>query len=521
MPYIRTQKQKGQQIVSFEKISVPTAKASYEYMATDERVTSFRSVYSDIKGIEVPDFIMEPWAWFITTSTNRKREQALRKYGTRGQKSRYQGGGTGLPIREDKYQPVLDNGHAFELTRIEGRTNRLGSNNYLSTYGNLCKANVFCATGAVVAPFARSRMPFSFWGTDTSTGFRALTHQTSQLDVGYWSQKAIATLAPNKPSVDLTAFLGELLEGISIPFLLLFKDQLKVIRQKERRDRAASKGYVAKPAKGDRTTTKQLTEKGQAIAGEYVGVNFALLPLISDIMAIVETLEKAQLKVDQYMRDSHRGVRRSMVLSKTRKVESFDGTELSDKGRITADGAVYPFRIGSGSYSDQSVQVSNLKSRLVMVKEEKIWFSGSFTYYAQQSTSDMKKVFDEHMKKKNLLFGEGLTSEALWQLAPWSWLTDWFFDLQSSISAHRRMSDDSLVLNYGYLMCETVYRATQESWFDVPPGSNLRFNSVSSTVSSVRKERHRANPYGFGIKTPGGLNARQGAILTAIGITRL
>jgi len=242
--------------------------------------------------------------------------------------------------------------------------------------------------------------------------------------------------------------------------------------------------------------------------------------LISDIQAVIDSLLGASDILLQYEKDSHKGVRRRFVFKDEKKVEYFDSAALSSQGRVSSTQALMPSGIKTGSSAD-SPYLPSVSSSIFMTSTRKIWFSGSFTYYLPQ-LAGLANNIDLYRKQSARIFGEGLTVEDIWQLAPWTWLLDWFFDVKSTISAHQRMQDDNLVMNYGYIMSETILSATQVTKVTRDPRLPAGVpNIVSSSVTNVRKERLRANPYGFGLKSPAGLNSRQGAILTALGLSRL
>jgi hypothetical protein len=150
--------------------------------------------------------------------------------------------------------------------------------------------------------------------------------------------------------------------------------------------------------------------------------------------------------------------------------------------------------------------------------QQEIWFKGAFMYFANHSDTVSGK-FEEFGRKANLVLGQNLTPETLWELAPWSWLVDWVLNVGDAMSNYTRFQNNNLVLRYGYLMRKT----TAINTFTV---SGLRFKAgnkdpgpVSRSFVEVTKERYKATPFGFGLD-PGTFSSEQWAILAALGLSK-
>jgi hypothetical protein len=117
-----------------------------------------------------------------------------------------------------------------------------------------------------------------------------------------------------------------------------------------------------------------------------------------------------------------------------------------------------------------------------------------------------------------------LTPADLWQLAPWSWLVDWFVDIGGLISTWQTATTNKILSTYAYAMRHEV-RTT--SFFV----TNLRAEATGYTYSgpkalfgqyvTTRKRRLRANPFGFIPNPQSALNGGQLAILGALGLTNV
>jgi len=125
---------------------------------------------------------------------------------------------------------------------------------------------------------------------------------------------------------------------------------------------------------------------------------------------------------------------------------------------------------------------------------------------------------DDLYKKANHLLGLDLTAEVLWNLAPWSWLSDWVANTGDNISNASAFQQDGLVLRYGYLMVhrETYQTRRMDAVYDVRGNALLPGSIVLTTTS---KTREPATPYGFGIDTSS-FTGHQWGILGALGMTK-
>jgi hypothetical protein len=109
--------------------------------------------------------------------------------------------------------------------------------------------------------------------------------------------------------------------------------------------------------------------------------------------------------------------------------------------------------------------------------------------------------------------GIRLDLELLWELAPWTWLSDWFVNIGDILSLNAAISTNDQVLQYAYLMHETQvsykYSHSGVILAEKPTGP------ISSLITQRKQERVRATPYGFGVNL-NGLSPEQIAILAAL-----
>jgi hypothetical protein len=297
--------------------------------------------------------------------------------------------------------------------------------------------------------------------------------------LGYYGPAAIKRSAPTSPHVSLSTALAELKrEGLpSLPGINLLKDRVAHFRE---------------------------------LGGEYLNLEFGWKPIASDVQATIESIRKAGSLLEQFQRDSGRIVRRRHDFPVIRTTEIRAQPAL---GRLyTPPGwSSTAFR---NLFVDSSVTGTLYEST---VSETRTWFSGAFTYFIQKD-NDVLNQFRWFEAKVNHLFGTRITPDVLWNLAPWSWLSDWYVNIGDNIANASALANDGLVMKYGYLMQETT--STHSC---LVTGPRLKTGEGSggflTTFVTQRKQRKKATPYGFG-SNPASFTGRQWAILSALGFAR-
>jgi len=241
--------------------------------------------------------------------------------------------------------------------------------------------------------------------------------------------------------------------------------------------------------------------------GEYLNQVFAWSPLVADVLKICKAIVRTNDILQQYVRDSGRHVRRS-----------FDYPLV--KGNIQSlvfenSGLTYPIFDRRTSWYKQP---EDSKGTLLLHTEytERYWFRGAWMYFADEGNTFASKMA-QWAQLADKLLGIKLDLETLWEIAPWSWLSDWFVNIGDVIGVNNALANDNLVLLYGYLMREKhiVRRATLEGIkFSLATPGPIRHE-----IHRVSKERIRSTPYGFGVSASS-LTEGQWSILGALGLTK-
>jgi hypothetical protein len=308
-------------------------------------------------------------------------------------------------------------------------------------------------------------------GTNFHSLFTAVPAVTDQT-LDSWGTTAISSVIPTKSDVDLAVTAAELVGG-GLPKMIgsgLLKSQLKDFRK---------------------------------LGDEYLNLEFGIKPLISDIQGTAKSIVESAERIKQLERDSGRLVRRKFTFPL--REETFRSTQTG----------TYPPG-WSNTYLWNDYRANTLETTTTY--RTKRWFSGAFTYYLNIGERQRSQLYAA-ADNARLLLGVKLDAEVLWNLAPWSWLADWFGNVGDIATNLSYFSRDGLVMPYGYIMAESsverTSRFTKLTWRDP---------AAPKTITDVqrfhRKQRRQANPFGFGL-TDMVLDTRQTSILAALGITRV
>ena len=246
-------------------------------------------------------------------------------------------------------------------------------------------------------------------------------------------------------------------------------------------------------------------------ADEYLNWQFGWAPIIGDLQDTLGAVVNSHELISQYERDSGRIVRRSCEFPE----------EILFNQTWTKNVDLYnpPSAPSSDWQSIFGLDASFNRGRVRMTQSDrltrKVWFSGAYSYFLQQ---DRSAGVVEYVKKAKHLLGLEITPEVIYDLAPWTWLADWNFVIGDNIANATALGQDGLVIRWGYLMCQSTYTreitmvgAYSSSGSPLPP--------IRMMLSSIRKQRIRATPFGFGLN-PTSFTGRQWSILAALGLTK-
>lgn len=294
---------------------------------------------------------------------------------------------------------------------------------------------------------------------------------SSNLELNKAGTNAIAACKPTNPIVDLSTALGEI-RNDGLPHL---------VGAQTWRDRALG---------------------ARQAGSEYLNVVFGWKPLISDIKDFSSGVSNFDAVISQYERDAGKHVRRRFNFPVRRESSS----------------RIYQEEQRAFMQPFNSCFLDGPRGRIILSEkfEQRRWFSGAFTYHLPRGY-DSRNAVSRYALIAKKVFGLNLTPETLWNIAPWSWATDWFANTGDIISNTVSYAQDGLVLHYGYIMEHTIVSHTY-SW-DGPTGLGGGATPSPITLVTETKLRRRANPFGFGVEWSG-LSPLQLSIAAALGLSR-
>jgi hypothetical protein len=244
-------------------------------------------------------------------------------------------------------------------------------------------------------------------------------------------------------------------------------------------------------------------------ADDFLNYQFGWKPLLSDMQRLVESTRERNSILQQLARDSGRVVRRHRALPPivtTEVIPTTGGTVVKPGSSQVPPSVSSAFGSVTGGPGTCSVSTT-----------DETWFDGAFQYHLPMGDSLISK-WARYSADAEQLYGLSLNADSLWNLAPWSWLVDWFSNTGDVISNFTRLAQYGTVMRYGYV-CRRITKTY--SFRGALVGATRESGPATYSVdySYVHTYRRKANPYGFGV-TWDSLSKTQLGILAALGMTR-
>lgn len=274
-------------------------------------------------------------------------------------------------------------------------------------------------------------------------------------------------MAPTSEMFDAGQFLGELREGLPSIVPSLLKGKIAFFKD---------------------------------LGSDYLNVEFGWKPFLNDLQNAWKALQSAQQSISRPFGPVHRYREVETPLSTT-QTDGLSSISVSGNpfGSSITDAEIkryYPTFNTAGGW-----EVFN-RSTTTFV-EQKNWFEANFFLLPKLGYDP-----SSFMSRLDSLVNTRITPSLLWELAPWSWLVDWGLKIGDALDTAERLADDRVHAQYAYGMSHTKVR------------QHHTISSFSAAAMYERKERVRANPYGFKVGGYAGLNTWQQSILLALGLTK-
>lgn len=244
----------------------------------------------------------------------------------------------------------------------------------------------------------------------------------------------------------------------------------------------------------------------------YLNYQFGWKPFLSDLQSFLSNGKKIARRMDYIRRNNGKWVKRGGTVS-----QSEDVSISTIPNKILPVFVTYfylPYSTGP-TLCQQSVKVGS-----------HVWFEAMMKYYIPNLNSDSgEDLWNSPLLRK--MWGLELTPSLVWELLPWSWLVDWFWDVGDFYANLSNDMYDNCVAKYAYVMAQRSIdiqyqqeQVIQTSDYYNGPKHDHTIN-LDVTYSSTSKERAQASPFGFGLLPDwSNLSGRQLAILSALCVTR-
>jgi hypothetical protein len=259
-----------------------------------------------------------------------------------------------------------------------------------------------------------------------------------------------------------------------------------------------------------KSTLKRQTRRAADAGSDYLNVQFGWIPLLSDVRKIATALAVATAAITGDNASTHR--RRH----KPEKDETISGTSSSLAFYLR-----HASPITGGGTSDSFTSMSSLVSSsnwFVQRHEIDYYFEAEFIRLPEG-----QKDYSSYLTRLDELMRWDITPMDLWQLAPWSWLVDWFFDIGGQLDAWNSATSNRILSLYAYGMRDE--RLTTTSIVsNITPLSGVTYTGPTTCFTQIvtrRRQRIKANPFGYTLNPLSSLSAGQMAILGALGLTKV
>jgi len=275
---------------------------------------------------------------------------------------------------------------------------------------------------------------------------------TSVEDWDYWFTKALANMNPNKPEVDVPLFLAELKD---------FPRMLHNLGRWLKLSSGKSKAYKAKIFDEFRHSV-QSEDRLNIIPDTFLSYSFGWAPLISDLLKLSDVHEKWEQRI--------------------RELKKMKGGNRIKRTLHSEDLTDYE----TSSYFIWLFSTAHTNLEYTKSRESKVWFTAYPTLL-----SDVPQQSDTSSMIKNLYGIGNASASTLWNILPWSWMIDYFYNVGDVLQASGGL------LDWEYdKVCVMSYQKetyTYKNW-GLPPGIEIGNKPMAVATSKRRRVRNHPTP---------------------------
>jgi hypothetical protein len=378
-----------------------------------------------------------------------------------------------IQLQEFKKQTLIDSGR-FDVSAFRTDSGHAWEN---EKWIYKVPLHNFSVASPVGLTHYRNVMPG--WGSSAPFPHAFETHPSG---LESWAATQYGRMAPSVSEFSLSSFLGELREGLP----------------------RAGTAFLSSKVKNYK-----------ALGDDYLNVEFGWKPFLDDLQQLALKLLEASYGLFRPFGATHRS-RGAIILDDTLRLDALGTAFAVEVGAFQK--ALPSYQVPDG----QSVTTTvGLRADAYVTRRRKQTRSieGEFVYIPKAGFDPSK-----YIDRLETLISTEITPSVLWQLAPWSWLVDWFQEIGDAVASMEAAMNNRILSTYLYAM-ETTEVSVASSLIGIRPRfAGYTYYGVGSYKQELvytHKRRIRANPFGFTGSQSTHLTGEQGAILGALGLTRL
>jgi hypothetical protein len=251
--------------------------------------------------------------------------------------------------------------------------------------------------------------------------------------------------------------------------------------------------------------------------GAFLNYEFGIIPTIRDIQTAAEAVVKSDGILRDFAKHATEIVHRSRTL--TLDTDFYEGSTTLIGGHQTV--VVNGVQIKAdcaGKYSSGGV---GLKVRTTLDRKRVLRAFADFEFYIGDPSGFLGRI-DSYLDKAQKLLGSGASASTIWELTPWTWMSDWFFDIGGLLSYQQDVADNGLVARRSGFLIEDTYHSlghfSSSDWHSWYPEMCI-ITSTQPAVSITKKQwRWPGSPYSMSVNWD--LDNFQWAIIEALGLSR-
>ena len=336
---------------------------------------------------------------------------------------------------------------------------------------------------------------------------------------------------PNANSFALARSLGELRDAGLIARGLNLKGLNPALKEKILVQMALANVNVGgtkglQPA--DFKTNKRLLKKGAELFLTWV---FGIQPTLGDISYVADVIIRHDGHIKRYIEDQERNIRTSRRLG----VWQGSGNGSSTSKLASGGSNNLTLTMGPATLKAAYLQVASSGSQISILAPQLEWSwtasqavrsFANWEFFVPQPTGLPERAASYKEKAERIL-GEGASAGTVWDLTPYTWLTDWFFDVGGILHYQEQLNNNQVASRstgwsfYEQLNYQCQFAGHRLDTTGVVNPYDLDYcNSVFATTKAkwTHHVRRGGSPYSVG--PTWSLTSQQWSILGALGITK-